>query len=108
MTVFVASDGATLEVDDNGWVYTSAGRITPDDMTTLREFFQHHTYPDRKPWEDANPGDVWEIEYANVVKEAAMVNKDGDFLLNNGVVVTAKWVSNAINVRRIYPESDHV
>lgn len=69
-----------------------------------RAYFEAH--PERKPWEDANPGEVWEIEYANGSKEAALVTTENRFRLSNGVEVDGKFVARAISARRIYPEGD--
>lgn len=54
-------DGSAMEyvaTDDDGTCYT--GREEPA-AEAARAYFEAH--PERKPWEDAAPGEAWEITY---------------------------------------------
>jgi hypothetical protein len=65
-------------------------------------YFKAH--PERKPWEDAKPGEGWSVATAGGARlDLALVNTDGEFVIATGEMwpVGADFI---IEARRIYPE----
>ena len=85
-----------LTVADDGSEYRSAARA----------YFDAH--PERKPWHDAKPGEVWVIEATGDGTDTdtggrAWVLNSGAFMFQDESFVFAHDIADA---RRIWPESD--
>ena len=64
-----------------------------------REYLAAHPVPEPKPWEQAQPGEVWELACAGM-PFAASLHGDQWVSANGGEV----WSSNITAGRRIWPE----
>ena len=72
---------------------------------SARRYFDAHPQPEpeSKPWEEAKPGEVWEIELLELGPSACLVTK-GDFVEISGRFEVAIGSSLIESGRRIWPE----
>lgn len=84
--------------------------LLPSQFDALREYFA--TLPEIKPWEDANPGEVWAltIDHAAVRAEfggqvACYLDDRGDFVAVAGLMRIDAHDAQIAAGRRIWPES---
>lgn len=86
------------------WVTRGGGDGAERSFVVIaEEYFAEH--PEKKPWHDASPGEVWVITTENVSDEVAVQRTDtGDWGYNDGRV----FRDNELKIetaRRIWPES---
>lgn len=106
MSDFTASNGIILSPRPDGRlkiIYRNSSArdygetwAGADDVVALREYFRHEANPKRKPWEDAKPGEVWEINGfpAWRLESGAFMFDDESFLFTEDIT----------SGRRIWPE----
>jgi len=113
MSEFTASNGvqvrpgrvAGLHVTCNG--DGKAHDLSDGETDALREFFQQEGSSERKPWEDAKPGDVWVFTYFGEVEVVAVANLEWPFVTAFRSVTGKEFNTKNVHItsaRRIWPE----
>lgn len=90
------------ETTGDTWTYVwSAIKDDPQfdgPWDAARAYFEAH--PERKPWHDAKPGEVWILTTAVGHERAVVVGDDGVLSVNGAPVALSRFESG----RRIWPE----
>lgn len=103
--VYAEDDGVHNVVNEKtglSLMATRGGVNRHDDQhaDAARAYFE--THPERKPWHDAKPGEVWELK-VDGIGLALAVDSAGEF---QGLVTRSPQSASITDGRRIWPESD--
>ena len=94
-------DGSRYHATRTDWE-----RIRPHYVSeTARRYFQAHPEPKPRPWEEAQVGEIWEIELLELGPSACLVT-EGDFVEISKRFEVAIGSSLIESGRRIWPEED--
>ena len=97
--VVYEGDGSRYHATRTDWE-----RIRPHYVSeTARRYFQAHPEPKPRPWEEAKPGEIWEIGLLELGPSACLVTK-GDFVEISKRFEVAIGSSLIESGRRIWPE----
>ena len=97
--VVYEGDGSRYHATRTDWE-----RIRPHYVSeTAGRYFQAHPEPKPRPWEEAKPGEIWELGLLELGPSACLVTK-GDFVEISGRFEVAIGSSLIESGRRIWPE----
>jgi hypothetical protein len=85
------------------WAYCGTGDEPPEAEWQRASVAWAKAHPERKPWHDADAGEVWAVTTAGGARQdLALVNTDGEFVIATGETwpVDANFI---VSARRIYP-----
>lgn len=83
--------------------YRNVPPTEDDDLGILAVAAYFEVHPERKPWHDADTGEVWAVTTAGGARQdLALVNTDGEFVIATGETwpVDADFI---VSARRIHP-----
>ena len=105
LVVYPRRDGSVLVLNemsvDGGVLYRRGDAVCDIESDAARAYFEAH--PERKPWHDARPEEVW-LMGSGMHEFVALVGDDGKFRFADGsdMAVTEEFITG----RRIWPEDE--